>query len=81
MRSLPAWTFHGSIPTNTLAPGDPLRVHGTVRVDSPVLQGADALQVNVTLILERLSEPQGSSLLHLDTLGVSTLPDPHRAAD
>ena len=74
--SLPAWTFHGSIPTNTFTPGNPLRVHGTVRVDSPVLQGADALQVNATLILERLSDPQGSSLLHLDTLAVSTLLTP-----
>ena len=74
--SLPAWTFHGSIPTNTLAPGDPLRVQGTVRVDSPVLQGVDALQMNATLILERLSDPQGSSLLRLDALAVSTLLTP-----
>ena len=74
--SLPVWTFHGSIPTNTFAPGDPLRVQGTVRVDSPALQGVDALQVNATLILERLSDPQGSSLLRLETLAVSTLLTP-----
>ncbi len=74
--SFPAWTFHGSIPTNTFAPGDPLRVQGTVRLDSPVLQGVDDLQVNATLILERLSDPQGSSLLRLETLAVSTLLTP-----
>ena len=74
--SFPTWTFHGSIPANTPAPGDPLRVQGTVRVDSPVLQGVNGLQVHATLILERLSDPQGSSLLRLDTLGVSTLLTP-----
>ena len=74
--SLPVWTFHGSIPTSTLTPGDPLRVRGTVRVDSPVLQGVNGLQVNATLILERLSAPHGSSLLRLDTIGVSTLLTP-----
>ena len=74
--SFPTWTFHGSIPANTPAPGDHLRIRGTVRVDSPVLQGVNGLQVNATLILERLSDPQGSSLLRLDTLGVSTLLTP-----
>ena len=74
--SFPTWTFHGSILTNTFAPGDPLRVHGTVRVDSPALQGVDDLQVNATLILERLSDPDGSSLLRLETLAVSTLLTP-----
>lgn len=74
--SFPAWTFYGSIPTNIFVPGDPLRVRGTVRVDSPVLQGVDALQVGVHLILERLSDPEGSSLLRLDTLTVSTLLTP-----
>ena len=60
-RQLPAWTFHGFIATQTLAPGDPLQVHGTVRVDSPALQGVDALQVEAHLGLERTD---GSSLLH-----------------
>ena len=60
-RELPAWTFHGSLATHILTPGDPLRVHGTVRVDSPVLQGVDGLRVNATLGLERTD---GSSLLH-----------------
>ena len=60
-RHLPAWTFHGSVNTHTLTPGDPLRVNGTVRVDSPALQGVDDLQVNTTLGLERTD---GSSLLH-----------------
>ena len=59
--SLPAWTFHGSINTHT--PGDPLRVRGTVRVDSPALQGADALRVNTDFRLERLSDTDGSNLL------------------
>ena len=58
---LPVWTFRGSLNTQTLAPGDPLRVHGTVRVDSPALQGADALWVNASLGLERTDGP---SLLH-----------------
>ncbi len=59
----PAWTFHGSITTQTLAPGAPLRVNGTVRVDSPALQGVDALQVQTDLRLDRLSDPEGSSIL------------------
>ena len=71
--SFPAWTFHGFIPTNTLAPGDPLRVHGTVRVDSPVLQGVDDLQVNTTLGLERADGP---SLLHSSSSSASTLLTP-----
>ena len=69
----PAWTFHGFIPTNTLAPGDPLRVHGTVRVDSPVLRGVGDLQVNTTLRLERADGP---SLLHDSSSAASTLLTP-----
>ena len=60
-RHLPAWTFRGSLATHTLVPGDPLRVQGTVRVDSSVLQGVDALQVVTHLGLERTDR---SSLLH-----------------
>ena len=71
--SSPAWTFRGFIPTNTLAPGDPLRVRGTVRVDSPVLQGSGALQVNTTLGLERAGGP---SLLHNSSSSASTLLTP-----
>ena len=59
--SSPAWTFHGSINTHTLAPGDSLRVQGTVRVESPALQGVAALQVHPGLRLERTDR---SSLLH-----------------
>ena len=59
----PAWIFHGSITTQTLAPGAPLRVNGTVRVDSPALQGVDTLQVQTNLRLDRLSDPKGSSIL------------------
>ena len=61
--SLPAWTFHGSLNTQVLTPGDPLRVQGTVRVDSSAVQGFDDLQVNISLRLERLSDADGSSLL------------------
>ena len=61
--SLPAWTFHGSIDTQTLTPGDALRVRGTVRVDSSALQGVGDLQVPTSLRLERLSDADGSSLL------------------
>ena len=65
---LPAWTFQGSLNTQTLAPGAPLRVQGTVRVDSPALQGVDALQVQTELRLER----PDSSLLHWETSGVAS---------
>ena len=61
--ALPAWTFHGSLTTHTFAPGDSLRVRGTVRVDSPALQGVNALQVSIGLRLKRLSDTNGSSLL------------------
>ena len=61
--ALPAWTFHGSLTTHTFAPGDPLRVRGTVRVDSPALEGVNALQVSIVLRLQRLSDTDGSSLL------------------
>ena len=70
---LPAWTFHGSINTQTLAPGDPLRVRGTVRVDSPVLQGTDTLQVNAALRLERAD---GQSLLHNSSGAATTFLTP-----
>ena len=56
----PIWTFHGSLNTHTLTPGDPLRVRGTVRVDSPALQGVDAVQVSAWLGLEATD---GSSLV------------------
>ena len=69
----PAWTFHGAISTTTLAPGDPLRVSGTVSVDSPVLAGVDDLQVNTTLGLERADGP---SLLHNSSSSASTLLTP-----
>ena len=61
--ALPAWTFQGSLAAHTFAPGDPLRVRGTIRVESPALQGVGGLQVNTTLRLERLSDTNGSSLL------------------
>ena len=61
--TLPAWTFQGSLTTHTFVPGDPLRVHGTVRVASPVLQGVDGLRVNASLRLERLSDTDGSRIL------------------
>ena len=64
---LPAWTFQGSLNTQTLAPGSLLRVHGTVRVDSLALQGVNALQVNAALRLERLSDTDGSEILRRNT--------------
>ena len=70
---LPAWTFQGSLTTQTLAPGDPLRVRGTVRVDSPALQGVDALQVNTSLEFERLSATEGSSILRRNTFASTFL--------
>ena len=72
--SLPTWTFHGSINTQTLAPGDPLRVHGIVRVDSPALQGVNALQINAGLwLIERLSDTDGSSILRTNTFASTFL--------
>ena len=71
--SLPAWTFHGSLNTQALTPGDPLRVQGTVRVDSPALRGVDALQVNTNLRLERFSDTDGASLLRRSTFASTFL--------
>ena len=73
--SLPAWTFRGSLTTDTLIAGDPLRVHGTVRVDSPALQGVNDFQAGTTLRLERLSDTDGSGLLRKNSL-VSTFLTP-----
>ena len=70
---LPAWTFHGSLTTHLLAPDDPLRVRGTVQVDSPALQGVDGLQVNVGLRLERLSDAAGSGILRSSTFASTFL--------
>ena len=70
---LPAWTFHGSLSTHTFAPGDPLRVQGTVRVDSQAVQGVDDLRVNTTL---RLEPADGSSLLHETSGAASTFLTP-----
>ena len=64
----PAWTFHGSIPTNTPTPGNPLRIRGTLRVDSPALQEVGALQVNTDLRLRPFSDPEGASLLQTKSL-------------
>ena len=64
---LPAWTFHGALNTHTFVPGNPLQVQGTVRVDSPALQGMNALQVWTALRLERLSNTDGSSILRRNT--------------
>ena len=71
--SLPAWTFQGSLHTQTLAPGDPLRVYGTAQVNSPILQGFNALQVGTSLKLERLSDTDGSSILRRSTLASTFL--------
>ena len=71
--SLPAWTFYGSINTDTFAPGDTLRVQGTVRVDSSALQNADALQVETQLGLEHAD---GASLLHGTSGAASTFLTP-----
>ena len=64
---LPVWTFQGTLNTYTFAPGNPLRVQGTVRVDSPALQGVNALQLWTALRLERLSGADGSSILRRNT--------------
>ena len=59
--SLPAWTFHGFLNTRALVPGDPLRVQGTVQIDSPASQGVSTLQAGAQLGLERAT---GTSVLH-----------------
>ena len=71
--SFPAWTFHGSLNTQTFSLGDPLQVHGTLRVDSPALQGVDGLQVNAGLRLERLSDTDGSGILRSSTFASTFL--------
>ena len=70
---LPVWTFHGALNAHTLTPGDPLRVHGTVRVDSPALQGVSTLQVDASLRLERLSDTDGSRLLRKNSFASTFL--------
>ena len=65
---LPVWTFHGSLTVQTLAPGDPLRVHGTVQVDSPALQEIGTVQVNTSLMLRSISDSDGASLLQTKSL-------------
>ena len=71
--ALPAWTFDGFLNTQTLAPGDPLRVRGTFRVESPALQGVDGLQVNESLRLQRLSDRDGSGILRSNTFAATFL--------
>ena len=71
--SPPVWTFHGSINSQTLDPGDSLRVHGTVQIDSPALQGVDGLRVNTTLGLERTD---GGSLVHGTSASATTFLTP-----
>ncbi len=70
---LPSWTFHGSINAQTLSPGDSLQAHGTIRVDSPALQGVSGLRVRVTLRLERLSDTDGSTILRSNTFASTFL--------
>ena len=67
--SLPAWTFRGSLNTQTLSPGNSLQVRGTFRVDSPALQGVNALRVGVDL---RLEPADGSSLVHKQNSGAAS---------
>ena len=72
--SPPTWTFRGSLNTRTPTPGrSPLRVQGTVRVDSPALQGVGSLQVEANLRLERADGP---SLLHGNSGAASTFLTP-----
>ena len=71
--SLPAWTFHGSINTQTLAPGASLQVRGTIRVDSSAVQEFDDLQAHSSLRLERLSDVDGSGLLRQNSFASTFL--------
>ena len=71
--ALPVWTFQGSLASHTFAPGAPLRIRGTVQMDSPALQGADTLQVTAGLRLERLSDTDGSNILRHNTFASTFL--------
>ena len=71
--SLPAWTFQGSINSQTLAPGDSLQVRGTIQVDSSAVQAFDDLQANPYLRLERLSDAEGSGLLRQNSFASTFL--------
>ena len=71
--ALPAWTFQGSLAARTVAPGDPLRVRGTVRVDSLALQRVGGLRVGTILRLERISDTDGASLLRRNTFASTFL--------
>ena len=71
--ALPAWTFQGSLTAHTFALDDPLRVRGTVRVDSPALQRVNGLQVGTILQLERLSDTAGPGILRSSTFASTFL--------
>ena len=71
--SPPVWTFHGSLNTHTFAPGGSLRVHGTVQMDSPALQGVDTPRVDITLGLE---PTEGASLVHGTSASATTFLTP-----
>ena len=70
---LPAWTFHGSLNTDTFARGGFLQVQGTVQIDSRALQGANALQIDTAFRLERLTDSDGSSILRRNTFASTFL--------
>ena len=71
--AFPVWTFQGSLASHTFTPGDPLRVRGTVQMDSPALQGADTLRVTAGLRLERLSDIDGLNILRHNTFASTFL--------
>ena len=76
----PAWTFHGSLTTHTLASGDPLRVRGTVRVDFPSLTGGWGTPSEYRPQAETALRPRWGKSPPGEKLGFH-LADPHRAPD
>jgi len=65
----PGWTFQGSIGARQYSPGGRLTVSGTLAITSPAVESAGTMVTKgATLLLERLSGPDGYGSLGHDTL-------------
>jgi len=57
----PIWTFQGTISSDTVTVGDPLRLQGTLRMVSPALQASlGTLSMRVGVSLEKLAGMDGN---------------------
>jgi len=72
--SLPAWTFQGTINSQTLAPGGALTVDATLRVVSPALVNAAPVRFQFEMNLERAESGAGAQLYASTVLTPTGLP-------